>query len=267
MDNNLDLIYEKLFTENIAQNVSIFVSGIDHIGTSWCALTLAYSLSLKKKKVLIIDGNGNLSNISSYISLTSPLYIEEYISGRKTLNQLIIAYKNVNFNLLTALPGNNYLEKLPQGRIQIFTDDLRIIAKNYDHVIIDIGTNINDQNLALCKIAHELFIMSSEKSSDLVKTFDLLQDIHKMKISGTCKLIINRVNSFEDGYKIYKELSKAISKSGLEEIELLGIVRFDTRIRDTIKNRELLLARYPFSEAAVDIDHIAEKLNLEAFYE
>jgi len=27
------------------------------------------------------------------------------------------------------------------------------------------------------------------------------------------------------------------------------------------------LARYPFSEAAVDIDHIAEKLNLEALYE
>lgn len=267
MNKNLDLIYKELFTEDQAKNIFVFISSVEHIGTSWCALSLAHSLVLKKKKVLLIDGNGNLSNISSYIPLISPLYIEEYISGQKTLNQLILAYKNINFNILTASPGNNYLEKMQSGRIQIFIDDLRIIAKNYDYVIIDAGTDIDEKNLAFCKMAHGLFIMSSEKSSDLVKTFDILQNIHKQEISGDCKLIINRVNSFEDGYKIYKELSRAINRSGLKEMDLLGIVRFDTRIRDTIRNKELLLTRYPSSEAAVDICHMAEKLDLERGYE
>lgn len=267
MYKNLDLIYKELFTENRARNIFVFISGVEHIGTSWCSLSLAHSLSLKKKKVLLIDGNGNLSNISSYIPLMSPSYIEEYTFGQKTLNQLILAYKNINFNILTAIPGNNYLEKLQPGRIQIFIDDLKIIAKNYDYVIIDAGTNIDEKNLAFCKIAQSLFIMSSEKSSDLVKTFDILQNIHKLEIFGDIKLIINRVNSFEDGYKIYKELSRAISRSGLKEIDLLGIVRFDTRIRDTIKNKEPLLTRYPSSEAAVDICHIAEKVDLENSYD
>jgi len=263
----MDLIYKELFTEDQTKNVFVFVSGVEHIGTSWCALNLAHALTLKKKKVLIIDGNGNLSNISSYIPLKNPSYLEEYISGQKTLNQLILAYKNINFNILTALPGDNYLEALPQGRIQIFIDDLRIISKNYDYVIIDAGSNIDEKNLPFYKMARHLFIMSSEKSSDLVKTFDVLQNILRMGVSGDCKLIINRVNSFEDGYKIYKELSRAISRSGLKEVDLLGIVRFDTRIRDTIKNRELLLARYPSSEAAVDIYHMAEKIELENAYE
>lgn len=267
MYKNLDLIYKELFTETQAKNIFVFVSGVEHIGTSWCALSMAHALSLKKKKVLLIDGNGNLSNISSYIPLISPLYIEEYILGQKTLNQLILAYKTINFNILTASPGNNYLEKLQQGRIQIFINDLQIIAKNYDYVIIDAGTDIDEKNVAFCKIAHSLFVMSSEKSSDLVKTFDILQNIHKLEISGDCKLIINRVNSFEDGYKIYKELTRAISRSGLKEIDLLGIVRFDTRIRDTIKNKELLLTRYPSSEAAVDICHMAEKIDLESTHD
>ena len=267
MNNDLELIYKELFTETQAKNVFVFISGVEHIGTSWCALSLAHSLSLKKKKVLLVDGNGNLSNISSYMPLVSPLYMEEYISGHKTLNQLILAYKNINFNILTATPGNNYLEKLQKGRIQIFIDDLRIIAKNYDYVIVDAGTDINEQNLAFCKMAHQLFVMCSEKSSDLVKTLDILQNIHKQELSGDCKLIINRVNSFEDGYKVYKELSKALNRSDLKEIDLLGIVRFDTRIRDTIKNKELLLTRYPSSEAAVDICHMAEKLDLENNHE
>jgi hypothetical protein len=37
----------------------------------------------------------------------------------------------------------------------------------------------------------------------------------------------------------------------------------DTRIRDTIKNKELLLSRYPTSEAAVDVFSIAERFCLE----
>jgi hypothetical protein len=40
--------------------------------------------------------------------------------------------------------------------------------------------------------------------------------------------------------------------------DLLGIIRLDARIRDTIKNKDLLLSRYPESEAAQDISEIAK---------
>ena len=257
-----DLVYEKLFLERgYSRHISVCLSGTGHIGTSWCTLNLAHTLNQKQKKVLLIDANGNLSNISSYILLNNPHYLEDYVSGKNTLNQLISAYKNPNFHILTASPGNNFLENLPIGRVHLFAEDISILSHNYNHTFIDIGADINEKNLCLCQMADDILVMCSENSSDIAKTFETIYFLYKSNIFANYNLIINRINSFEDGYKIYKEFSKAFERNQLPTPNLLGMIRFDTRIRDTIRNRDLLLDRYPASEAAVDIKQIADKFD------
>lgn len=268
MDKDFDLVYRRLFLErDVNHHVFVFFSGAQQIGTSWCALSLAHALNQSHKKVLLVDCNGNFSNISSYIQLHNPLYLEDYVLGKKTLNQLVTAYKNKDFNILTAQQGNNYFNELSIGRIRIFMDDLNILSENYDYTIIDLGSDLTLKNLELCRFADDLFLMCSEQSADLIKTFEFIRFMHKNHVSANCNLIINRVNSFEDGYKIYKELCKAVDQSELSVPELFGIVRFDTRIRDTIRNKELLVSRYPSSEAAVDIFNLAKKIISENDYE
>lgn len=258
-------LYERLFLrKGTNQHISVLISGTGQVGTSWCSLSIAHAMNLGKKQVLLVDGNGNFSNISSYFQLNNPKYIEDYINGNKTLNQLITAFKNKNFHILTGVSGQDYLSEQPLGRLQIFADDLCILAENYDHTIIDAGSQINEKNLSLCEIADNIIIMSSENNADLIKTFDLIKVLNERQIPTNYYLIINKVNSFEDGYKVYEKLHKASDRTGLNFPKLLGIVRLDTRVRDTIKNRELLLTRYPSSEAAIDIYNIAKKLGQEA---
>ncbi|MCM1323118.1 MAG: hypothetical protein NC218_02940 [Acetobacter sp.] len=264
MGNDTNIVYNRLFLRNGTQrNISVFISGADNIGTSWCALSLAHAFNLEKKKVLLVDGNGDFSNIASYLFLQTPQYLEEYVLGKKTLNQLVCAYKNKDFNILTGQSGNDYLAEQPLGRIHLFADDLNILSENYEHTFIDAGTNISEKTLSLCQIADNVILMCSENNADLVKTFELIKFMNEINLSANYYLIINKVNSFEDGYKIYEKLNKAADRNHLKFPELLGIVRIDTRIRDTIKNKELLLSRYPTSEAAVDICNIAKKLGKE----
>lgn len=264
MNNETDIIYNRLFLKNGTQrHISVFISGTENVGTSWCALTMAHAFNLEKKKVLLVDGNGDFSNIASYLVLQSPQYLEQYVSGQKTLNQLICAYKNKDFHILTGKSGNGYLDEQPLGRIHLFADDLNIIAENYEQTLIDAGTNISEKTLSLCQIADNIILMCSENNADLIKTFDLIKFMNETNISANYYLIINKVNSFEDGYKIYEKLDKAADRNRLNFPELLGIVRIDTRIRDTIKNKELLLSRYPTSEAALDICSIVKKLGKE----
>ncbi len=261
MGEESDLVYNRLFLScGMPRQISVFISGAERIGTSWCALNAAYALSLEKKKVLFVDGNGNFSNVDANLQLHSPQYLEEYTKGRKTLNQLVIPYKNKNFHILASISGNNYLAEQPLGRIHIFAEDLCILADNYNQTIIDIGTGITEKNLSLCQIADNILIMCSENNADLIKTFELIKFLNETNIGANYNLIINKVNSFEDGYKIYEKLNKAAERNGLKCPDLLGIVRLDTRIRDTIRNKELLLTRYPTSEAAIDITSLAKKL-------
>ncbi len=264
MKENLNEVYNRLFLrKGTSKHISVFISGTGQIGVSWCALSIAHAINLEKKRILLVDGNGNFSNINSYLTLNSSHYLEEYMLGRKTLNQLLTAYKNKDFHILTGCSGGDYLINQPLGRIQILADDLCLLAENYNHTIVDLGTPINDRNLSLCEIADNIVLMCSENNADLIKTFDLIKLINERVFTANCYLIINKVNSFEDGYKIYEKLSKAADRTGLKFPELLGIVRQDTRIRDTIKNKELLLTRYPTSEAALDVCNIAKKLEQE----
>ena len=53
-------------------------------------------------------------------------------------------------------------------------EDLQFLAENYDHTIIDLGSELTDKNLSLCQIADNILIMCSENSDDLIKTFDLI---------------------------------------------------------------------------------------------
>lgn len=261
MSEPFDVSYKQLFLDkDVSHHISVLLAGSEHIGVSWCALSLAHALNFSKQKVLLIDGNGNFSNISTYMLLQNPLYLDDYFQGKKTLNQLITAYRNKDFNILTAKPGNNYLELNPLGRIHVLINDLMALIAPYDHTLIDIGSDINEKNMAFCHIADNLIFILSQKNSDLVKTFETINFLHKKGIRAKYNLIINKVNSFEDGYKIFKELSKATDKNNLPMLHLLGIIRNDTRVRDTIRNKELLLSRYPTSEAAVDIKNIAQKL-------
>ncbi len=255
------LIYDKLFlSDDNKTDISVFVSGAEQLGTSWCALSIAHALNIFKKRVLFVDGNGNLSNVSSYLQLLHPFYLEDYVEGKKTLNQLVLAYKNKDFNILTAKSGNKYLAGQNIGRILLFSQDLHILAENYDFVAVDLGTDIEEKNLSLCQIAKNIIILCSENSADIVKTFDLIKFMNNIGFINKCKLIINKTNSYDEGYKTYEKLKKATERNGLKFPELLGIIRLDTRIRDTIKNKELLLTRYFESEAAQDICDIAKKL-------
>lgn len=262
MNSSSDYMYETLFLSKSAENsISVFVAGAENTGATWCALSIAHALNLMQKKVLLVDSNGNFSNISTYLSLSNPLFLEDYFSGKRTLNQLLMAYKNKDFNLLTSKSGSDFLSEQPDGRVQLFSDDIKILAKNYDNTIIDLGANNIEKKLNVCQLAENIIIICSENNADLAKTFDTIKLLNESQICANYYLIINKVASFEDGYKIYEKINKATERNNLKSPELLGIIRFDTRVRDTIRNKELLLSRYPVSEAALDVTSISKKLD------
>lgn len=264
MSNSYNVIYEHLFLRKSRNhNISVFISGAEQSGTTWCSLSVSHAINQEKQKVLFVDANGNFSNASSYLPIHNDLLLEDYTKGNKTINQILCAYKNKNFNLLIAKSGGKFLQSMQIGRINIFAEDLMSISEEYDHTIIDVDATNVDKTLNLCQIANNIILVCSENNADIIKTFELIRKLNEAEIDANYYLIINKVNSFEDGFKVYEKLCKASDRSSLKYPNLLGIVRFDTRVRDTIKNKELLLTRYPTSEAALDIKNIAKKLCLE----
>ncbi|MBE6459356.1 MAG: MinD/ParA family protein, partial [Alphaproteobacteria bacterium] len=73
-------------------------------------------------------------------------------------------------------------------------------------------------------------------------------------------IVVNQANSIREGQRTYDILLKACTNFLKITPPLLGIIRKDTRVRDSIRNQSSILTRYPNSEAAEDVVAIAKRL-------
>lgn len=76
-------------------------------------------------------------------------------------------------------------------------------------------------------------------------------------------IVVNQANSIKEGQRTYETMAKACRNFLNINPPLLGIIRRDTRVRDSIRNQVPLISRYPTSEAAEDVVSIAKKLILD----
>jgi flagellar biosynthesis protein FlhG len=74
------------------------------------------------------------------------------------------------------------------------------------------------------------------------------------------RIVINMANSVREGERTFATLKKACEGFLKFSPPLAGVVRRDPKVRDTIRSQTPLLIRSPNSEAAQDVEAIAEQL-------
>jgi capsular exopolysaccharide synthesis family protein len=104
-------------------------------GKSFISANLAYTISIKKKKVLLIDGDMRHGSASAFIG-SPETGLSDYLNGMVSdVNQIIYKYEESSLNIIPigSMPPNP-TELLENGKLQELLDSLR---GNYDYIIID----------------------------------------------------------------------------------------------------------------------------------
>lgn len=251
-------INKNLFLQH-RRNIIAITSGIGSMGKTWLAVTLSHALNMLQKSVLLFDADNGLLNVAAQIEPSAPFSLNNVLASEATLNQALTPLNRRKFDVITGLTGSNVLESTPVGRLQILREDMLLTAQNYDYLIIDVPAS---EKIALNILPPEsnLILVCTDEPSNLVSTYKFLQNAAAADRYGNMQIIVNYAHSYEEGLQTYRTLHHACEEYITETPALLGVVRRDTRVRDAIRNRFLLLSRYPNSEAAEDIMQIAHKI-------
>lgn len=239
-------------------NITAVTSGIGSMGKTWFASTLAHALNIRQKSVLLFDADNSLANISFQLGLSPNTTLDGILSGNICFNQALYSLGRKKFDFIGATTGSEILQDTPDGRLQILREELLITAKNYDYVIADMPLS---EKVITHFMPHDvnLILICTNDPSNLVSTYQFLHEAAKFYHYKNLQLVINYANSYEEGMQTYNTLRRACEQYIKTIPPLLGVVRRDTRVRDAIRNKYLLLNRYPDSEAAEDIMNIADK--------
>jgi len=256
------LINKDIFFNNPQKgsNMIAICSGAYGVGKTWLATVLAAALASKKKKVLLFDGDFSSANAASFLGVSPQNSLTDILYKQLTLNQIIFKPDKLGFDMVCADEKAGGLTSLPIGRLHLLAEDLAIVSKLYDNVILDIGNTSEQSAKILAGMAGKIILIINQNSKSLVGGYSFFQTMSEQYPACEFKVVINQVNSQKEGEMIYNTFASAAKKFLHTAPELLGIVRNDTRVRDCQKNQTLILSRYPSADATFDVLNLAEKL-------
>ncbi|MBL6945337.1 MAG: FHIPEP family type III secretion protein [Rhodospirillales bacterium] len=139
-------------------------------------------------------------------------------------------------------------------------EDLTLLSATYDRVVIDLGAGLEQTVRQLTHNVGTCLVIATDDPSSLTDAYAFIK-VTQMERPGTdIRVVINMASSVRAGERTYNTLLKACEGFLKISPPLMGIIRNDSNIRETIRNQSPLLTRHPNSEAAADVEAIAAKL-------
>ncbi len=241
-------------------NVYAICSGTKASGKTWLAATICHHLGLMKKKALFFDADCGIENISGQLGIEKCVSYSRLLNGSLVLNHAITHFNNGKFDIICSFPGEDGFNKAPEGRMQLLAGDLAYFSKFYDYVFIDCANNEFTSVNPLFNICDHLLVLVNADPPSITAAYHKLEKLKKITAEAHIHTIINRAASFDEGVQAYKTLLKAAKEYIKVDLNLLGIIRQDSRIREAVINQMLLLSRYPSCEGAEDVKSIVRQI-------
>lgn len=247
-------------TEDKGQNFVAIASGQSGVGKTFFAINLAQALAYLKQKNLFFDADLGLANIDVQLGLKLGSGLKSVVEDEKTLNQVVSFVDKIKSDVISNQFGLISLSSIPLGRLQVLCDDLYLLARNYDKVILDMGSSEDKSVMVLSGMVMTLVLVCSDEPSSMVEAYDLMRVVRYQNPKVKIYLVVNQANSLQEGIRTYETFLKASEGFFNFKPELLGVIRRDTRVRDAIRNNTTMFNRYVTSETTQDILRIARKL-------
>ncbi len=240
--------------------MTAIASGKGGVGKTWFSITLAHALAKAGAKVLLFDGDLGLANLDIQLGLTPKHDLGGVIAGRLTLNQVVTTYDEGDFDIIAGRSGSGGLVNISAGRMKLLSDDLGVLAAEYDKVLIDLGAGVERTVQQLTHSAGSVIVLITDEPTSLTDAYAYIKVTHTENPGLEFKVVANIVNSTREGERTYNTLLKACEGFLKISPALLGVVRRDPKVPEAIRRQTSLLTRYPNAEAASDVENIAKKL-------
>jgi flagellar biosynthesis protein FlhG len=176
-----------------------------------------------------------------------------------------VASHPAGFDILAGRSGSGALSVMEPAVLEYVLDELRAATLHYDAVIIDLGAGLDRGVRRMAVFADTLLVVATEEPTSLTDAYAVLKIYASDAKAGghpNARIVMNQATNRASGDRIYATLARACQTFLGHAPPLAGVIRRDDRVRDAIRRQALLLARHPNSPAAVDVESVAESLNV-----
>lgn len=235
-------------------------SGKGGVGKTWLAITLAHALANKNRKVLLFDGDLGLANVDIQLGLMPKHDLGGVLAGRLPLNQAAMNYEDGGFDVIAGRSGSGNLANISVSRLHSLGEDITMLSSSYDHVVFDLGAGVERTVRNLANQVDTVLVVTTDEPTALTDAYAFIKLTHMERPNLDLRVVVNMANSTNEGERTYNTILKACQGFLKFSPSLAGVIRRDSKVRETIRNQTSILVRFPNTEAANDVRSIVDNL-------
>lgn len=234
-------------------------SGKGGVGKTNFTLNLGLALTKMGYKVTILDADLGLANIDVIIGLIPKYTLANVIRKEKTLQEVLVDGP-FGIKIISGGSGLKELVNLSEVQLLDLIENLKAIGYNSDFILIDTGAGISDAVLTFVNAATEVILVTTPEPTSITDAYAMLKNIVNTDNGKIIRLLVNRVESNEEGISIYNKINTASQRFLNVSVQKLGYLYDDLLVSKAVKCQQPFLISYPNSIISQGVEAIASRL-------
>ncbi|MCA9420832.1 MAG: AAA family ATPase, partial [Nitrospira sp.] len=181
-------------------------SGKGGVGKSNVVANLAVAAARQGRKVLIMDADLALGNVDILLGLTPQYTIEDVLSGRRRLEEVLVNGPE-DIRVLPATSGGQAFTQLTYDQQLQLQSAFLQLASPPDLLLIDCAAGISANVLYFSLVAHETLVVVTPDPTSLTDAYALVKILSTRYHLRTFRMLVNKVKHTQEGKDVFRKLS------------------------------------------------------------
>lgn len=234
-------------------------SGKGGVGKSNFILNLAIALSIKNKKVLLIDADINLSNLDILTGLYPEYSINDLVDKGVDPQKLLLDGPR-GVKILPAASGSfNVLQNLAmyqKALIQAYHD----LQQDFDYILIDTGAGISDYTVDFVVNSESIVVLTTPEPTAITDAYAMIKILCYRLGAPDIMLVVNMLQTEEEGKTIYSKVKSIVQQFLGKNVRYAGGILQDSTLPAAVREQVPMLIKNPRSKFSVGVLTIAQQL-------
>jgi len=205
----------------VANNIINITSGKGGVGKTTITVEVARDLARKGKRVLIFDGDLELSNVNLCFGKQVEKTLVDFVTGSCSLREIISEVAD-GIHLIPSGSGKKELIDLDSRQINGMKNALNIIKGKYDFVLIDSATGIGSRVMNFIERESRLVLVINDDILSITDSFSMIKRIYLDKKAKRIEIITNKMSN-QRSKAVYLKIAGVVSRFMPDvEMYLLG---------------------------------------------